>query len=86
MGRPAPLVEHLDERLVQATLSDVLVPPPGEANRIEGEEHALKDEDAQYWDRFSRPNQKTTMSMKGLARKKSLALTLKRKWKGPKGD
>ena len=46
MGRLAPLVEHLDERLVQATLSDVLVPPPGEANGIEGEEHAPKDEDA----------------------------------------
>ena len=35
---------------------------------------------------FSRPNLKTTMSIKGLARKKSLALTLKRNWKGPKGE
>ena len=32
VGRLASLVEHLDEQLVQATLSDVLVPPPGEAN------------------------------------------------------
>jgi len=55
VGRPAPLVAHLDERLVQATLSDVLVPTPGEANRIEGEEHAPKDKDAQYWDRFFTP-------------------------------
>ena len=55
VGRPASLVEHLDDRLVQATLSDVLVPPPGEANGIEGEEHAPKDEDAQYWDQFFTP-------------------------------
>ena len=35
---------------------------------------------------FLHPNRKTNMSMKGLAQRKSLALTLKRIWKGPKGE